>query len=57
MDSELGQILKGLILFAILVGLVTLFTDDVTPDLSSDFEETQGQFYEGGGGGHPLYNN
>lgn len=57
MIEKIPEIVRGFLIFAIVVALVMWWKGPVQPDLSSDFEEAEGQYYEGGGSGHPLWNN
>lgn len=51
-----GAVILFIIFWILLVSFLA-WRNPVKPDLSSDFEETEGQFYEDSGVGHPLWNN
>lgn len=55
MNEELKQIITGLIIFGIIVSIAMFLTKDNKADLSSDYEEREGQYIDGGSG-HPLWN-
>ena len=57
MNEELKQIITGLILFAVLIAIAMFVAGKKNDaDMSSDYESQEGQYYEGGGVGHPLWN-
>jgi len=41
--------------FWILLIILLMAMRDTQPDLNSDYEEREGQYYEGDGNGHPLW--
>lgn len=50
------EIITGFIIFAILIAIAMFISGNKNKaDLSSDYEEQEGQYYEGGGTGHPLW--
>lgn len=56
MNEELKQIITGLILFAVLIAIAMFIAGGKNDaDVSSDYENQEGQYYEGGGVGHPLW--
>ncbi|MEK7071984.1 MAG: hypothetical protein AAB849_01970 [Patescibacteria group bacterium] len=55
MDEELKQIITGLIIFGLVIATIMFFKGEITPDLSSNYEEQEGQYVEGGGSGHSLW--
>lgn len=56
MSSESREFITGVLFWGLLIFIWWfLFGRDIQPDLSSDFEEREGRYYESDGNGHPLW--